>query len=187
MRLFVHVLTTLLVITTYCSSLVAAVNNSKAKFNTIENLQNEKEFKKVLRTKNNVLVLFTNGAKENQNVLKVFRETSEVVKGLGTHVVIDCTSGELKKFCKKLKVVPQPYVIKHYKDGDFHKEYDRQMTVTSMGNFMRDPTGDLPWEEDAEGVDVVHLPDTNVSAMSVLHRPSITQIPIISFRLWQNC
>lgn len=165
MRLFVH-LSVVLVVLTSLSSLVVAANNSKPKYSTIENLQNEKEFKKVLRTKNNVLVLFTNGGKENQNVLKVFRETSEVIKGLGTHVVIDCTTGDLKKFCKKFKVVPQPYVIRHYKDGDFHKEYDRQLTVTSMGNFMRDPTGDLPWEEDSEGADVVHLPDTNVSYTS---------------------
>lgn len=167
MRLFIHVSRILVVLHLFLALfvLVAAVNNSKPKFSTIENLQNEKEFKRVLRTKNNVLVLFTNGAKDNQNVLKVFRDTADAIKGLGTHLVIDCSTGDLKKFCKKLKVVPAPYVIKHYKDGDFHKDYDRQLTVTSMGNFMRDPTGDLPWEEEPSGVDVVHLPDTVVSIL----------------------
>lgn len=32
-----------------------------------------------------------------------------------------------------------------------------------MSNFMRDPTGDLPWEEDVTGADVVHLTDITVS------------------------
>lgn len=141
-----------------------AVSNNKPKYSTIENLQNEKDFKKLLRTKNNVLVLFIAGFKDNQGVLKVFRDTSEAVKGLGTHVVIDCTTNDLRKLCKKLKIIPEPYAIKHYKDGEFHKDYDRQITVTSMSNFMRDPQGDLPWEEDASGSDVLHVPDTNVSS-----------------------
>lgn len=157
MRLFIHL--SILVV------LVAAANNQKPKFSTIENLLNEKEFKKVLKTKNNVLVLFAAGLRDNQAVLKVVRESSEAVKGLGTMVVIDCSTGELKKLCKKLKVVPEPYAIKHYKDGEFHKDYDRQLTVTSISNFMRDPQGDLPWEEDVTGADVMHLSDTNVSRL----------------------
>lgn len=64
----------------------------------------------------------------------------------------------MKKICKKLKVSGAPS-LKHYKDGDFHKDYDRQIAVTSIVNFMRDPTGDLPWEEDPIGTDVVHVPD----------------------------
>lgn len=31
-----------------------------------------------------------------------------------------------------------------------------------MTNFMRDPSGDLPWEEDPSAVDVNHIPDANV-------------------------
>lgn len=69
----------------------------------------------------------------------------------------------MKKICKKLKVPTGSNILKHYKDGDFHKDYDRQITVTSIVNFMRDPTGDLPWEEDPIGVDVVHVPDAVVS------------------------
>lgn len=61
-----------------------------------------------------------------------------------------------------MKVSPEPVVLKHYKDGDFHKDYDRQITVPSMVNFLRDPTGDLPWEEDPSGVDIQHLADTDV-------------------------
>lgn len=79
-------------------------------------------------------------------------------------VVIDCSNGDLKKLCKKLKILPTPYLIKHYKEGEFHKDYDRSITLTSISNFMRDPTGDLPWEEDPAGVDVIHLSDPTVSS-----------------------
>jgi hypothetical protein len=56
-----------------------------------------------------------------------------------------------------MKVTPTSYHCKHYKDGDFHKDYDRQFQVSSIVNFMRDPTGDLPWDEDVIGQDVLHL------------------------------
>lgn len=75
-------------------------------------------------------------------------------------------SSESRKLCKKLKVTPNPVQLKHYKDGEFHKDYDRQLTVSSMVNFLRDPTGDLPWEEDPSGADVVHLNDPEVNSTS---------------------
>lgn len=65
--------------------------------------------------------------------------------------------------CKKLKVSSDPFTLKHYKEGEFYKDYDRRYTVSSMTNFMRDPTGDIPWEEDSTANNVVHVPDTNVS------------------------
>ena len=34
-----------------------------------------------------------------------------------------------------------------------------------MVNFMRDPTGDLPWEEDTSVTSVYHIPDATVSIM----------------------
>ena len=33
---------------------------------------------------------------------------------------------EGKKICKQWKIKPEPTVIKHYKDGEFHKDYDRK-------------------------------------------------------------
>lgn len=61
-----------------------------------------------------------------------------------------------------MKANPSPVALKHYKDGDFHKDYDRSLSVTSMVNFLRDPSGDLPWEEDPSGADVLHIPDPDV-------------------------
>lgn len=103
--------------------------------------------------------MFSSGSRENHQFIKVFRNTAEAVKGVGTMVLIDCSHADKKKICKKMKVSPEPVVLKHFKDGDFHKEYDRQMTVSSMSNFMRDPTGELPWDEDPKGSDVFHIPD----------------------------
>ncbi|XP_072385588.1 protein disulfide-isomerase A5-like [Diabrotica undecimpunctata] len=136
-------------------------NNKKL---IIENIADIKDFKKLLRTKTNVLICFYNNYKQSQNVIKVFKDVTENIKGEGTMALIDC-SGDAKKMCKKLKIsTDDPYVIKHYKDGDFHKDYDRKFTVSSMTNFMRDPTGDIPWEEDVSATGVVHIPDANTLA-----------------------
>lgn len=67
-----------------------------------------------------------------------------------------------KKLCKKLKVTPEPHIMKHYKDGEYHKDYDRKIAIQSIVNFMRDPSGDLPWEEDTASEDVVHISDAPV-------------------------
>lgn len=138
-------------------------NNLSAKSNSknsvIDDITDFKELKKVFRTKNNVLVLFVPGIKDTQSTIKVFRDAADLIKGQGTMVLLDCMNSEVKKICKKMKITPNPFIIKHYKDGDFHKDYDRQIIVTSIVNFMRDPTGDLPWEEDPTGVDVYHIPD----------------------------
>lgn len=70
--------------------------------------------------------------------------------------------------CKKLKVFPEPYILKHYLDGDWNKDYNRRETVSSMVNFMRDPSGDLPWDEDSTAVDILHIPDNNVHFFWIL-------------------
>lgn len=92
-----------------------------------------------------------------------------------------------------MKVSPDPVMLKHYKDGDFHKDYDRQMTVPSFVNFLRDPSGDLPWDEDETGADVVHIGDTEVSQIASTFSPTLTittsiHIPFPSEKShWSNC
>lgn len=39
------------------------------------------------------------------------------------------------------KVDPKSYVMKHYKDGDFHKDYDRAESTKSITRFLMDPAG----------------------------------------------
>lgn len=69
---------------------------------------------------------------------------------------------EGKKLCKSLKIKPEPYILKHYKDGEYHKDYDRKEMVTSFIAFMKDPTGDAPWEEEDSSQDVFHLANPSV-------------------------
>ncbi|XP_055596873.1 protein disulfide-isomerase A5 [Uranotaenia lowii] len=139
---------------------VPTEGKTNSKSAVVDGISDMKDFKKLLRTKNNVLVLFVSSMKEAHSTLNAFRDAAEIIKGQGTMVLFDCSNSEVKKICKKLKAQPAPHALKHYKDGDFHKDYDRQLSATSMSNFMREPTGDLPWEEDPIGVDVVHVPDS---------------------------
>ncbi|XP_016962249.1 protein disulfide-isomerase A5 [Drosophila biarmipes] len=140
--------------------LLVALVAAKTKTSAVQDdIAEYKDFKKLLRTKNNVLTLYVSNAKAAAAELKVFREAAEAIRGTGTMLLLDCGQQDRKKLCKKLKVSPDPYAIKHYKDGDFHKDYDRQLSVSSMVTFMRDPSGDLPWEEDPAGEDVVHFSD----------------------------
>jgi protein disulfide isomerase family A protein 5 len=109
----------------------------------VDSVDDHKEFKKLLRTKTNVLVLFSSSDKRSAEVRKVMEEASLEVKGLATLLTVDCSSKEGRKLCKKLKVETEKYVVKHYKDGDFHKDYDRAATVKSMVTFLKDPTGEV--------------------------------------------
>ncbi|XP_066993332.1 protein disulfide-isomerase A5 [Anabrus simplex] len=147
----------------------------------VEEVTDFKEFKKILRTKNNVLVCFVSSVKQAVPTIKIFREAAETIKGQGTMLLVDC-SGEAKKMCKKLKVTPEPFVLKHYKDGEFHKDYDRLMTAQSMVNFMRDPGGDIPWEEDSSAVDVVHIPDA--SSLQRFLRKELRPVMVMFYAPW---
>ncbi|KAI5647033.1 thioredoxin domain-containing protein [Phthorimaea operculella] len=150
-----EILTLLLIILVQIS-----VQARKQKTFVVTDIDDLKEFKKLLRTKTNVLVLFVNKPKEAQSVVDALHDAAEVMKGKATLVLLDCSSNEGKKLCKKLKVGSEKsHYLKHYKDGEFHKDYDRGETVASMTNFLRDPTGDLPWEEDPAATEVFHLAD----------------------------
>ncbi|XP_053624700.1 protein disulfide-isomerase A5 isoform X2 [Plodia interpunctella] len=136
------------------------IDAKKQRTSIVTGIDDLKDFKKLLRTKTNILILYVNVPKSSQTLLDVFKETADVMKGQATLVQLDCHSSEGKKLCKKLKITSdKPYILKHYKDGDFHKDYDRAETVSSMTNFLRDPTGDLPWEEDPAATDIFHLLD----------------------------
>lgn len=131
----------------------------KGTLGLIEDITDFKDLKKLLRTKTNVLILFTKSGKDAVEITKVFTDVAEEVRGQATLCYVDCTS-EAKKLCKKLKVLPEPFVLKHYRNGEFNKDYDRKDTVVSMVNFLKDPTGDIPWDEDTSLNDIVHVPDT---------------------------
>ncbi|XP_065349668.1 protein disulfide-isomerase A5 [Cloeon dipterum] len=148
----------------------------------LEEITDAKEFKKLLRTKNNVLVLFVSTTKRTYFTVKMFKEAAEAVKGQGTLAFVDCYGENGKKMCKKLKVKPDPQILRHYKDGEFNRDYDRQLSVTSIVNFMRDPTGDVPWEEDADSADVMHIPD--ISALNKAIKKEAKPLMVMFYAPW---
>jgi hypothetical protein len=74
--------------------LICGIQHFQAKQNaqkTIEELTDIKDFKKILRTKNNVLVCYVSSLKQASNIVKIFKEAAEVVKGQGTMLLVDCS------------------------------------------------------------------------------------------------
>ena len=142
----------------YSFSVLEAAKKAPKAF--VQDISDHKEFKKLMKTKTNVLVYFFNKP-TSSNVINVLREVADKIKGTGTIVSVDCAQGDSKKLCKKLKInlSNNGYLLKHYKDGDFHKDYDRLETIESMITFMKNPTGEAPWEEDEASANVQHLND----------------------------
>ena len=132
------------------------VNAKKPSKPLIEEISDHKDFKKFLKTRNNILVYFYSNNIQ-KDISELLKKVSESTKGLATLVSVDCSSQDGKKLCKKVKASNGE--LKHYKSGEYHKDYDRPMTFASMDNFLRDPTGDAPWEEDEDSGDVLFLND----------------------------
>ena len=80
---------------------------------------NHKEFKKLLRTKTNVMVIFVVDVKKSADVSTVVGEASSEVRGLATCITIDCVTKEGRKICKKLKVVADRYAMDMNKPENF--------------------------------------------------------------------
>lgn len=51
-----------------------------------------KDFKKLLRTKTNVLILYVNEPKNSHTIVDVVKDTADAMKGQATLAIIDCTS-----------------------------------------------------------------------------------------------
>jgi len=124
----------------------------------IKNVDNLKQYKKLLKTHTNVLTIYSKNEKSVLNMLKFSEDVAKEIRGLGTIVYINCGKDkETKKLCKKYNVNPMPRSMKHYKDGSFAKDYDRKDNAKSLHTFMLNPTGDAPWEEDPNAKDVLHI------------------------------
>ena len=135
------------------------VSPAKNKFTGFKNtltVSDIKEWKKLLKTRSNVLALFSQGQEQVRDLLFTFEKVATEVRGKGTLIFVDCSS-EGKKMCKKLKVDGRHYSLKHYKSGSYHKDYDRLMEARSLISFMENPSADPPWYEDPEASSVRHL------------------------------
>ena len=166
--------------------LILAVNAKKVSKSLIEEISDHKEFKKFLKTRNNILVHFYSN-KIPPETSELIKKVSETTKGLATLVTVDCSTAEGKKLCKKVKATKGEF--KHYKSGDFHKDYDRLMTAASMETFLRDPTGDAPWEEDEESRDVLFLNDAKTfnAALKKDKKGMMVMFYAVSFKKLFGC
>lgn len=64
----------------------------RAKTAVITDVNDIKEFKKLLRTKTNVLVLYVNNYKNSPSIIDVFKDAADLMKGQATLVIMDCTN-----------------------------------------------------------------------------------------------
>lgn len=152
MRLLAAVVLLLLLLLPFASP-------AKTKFTGLKNavsVSQLKEWKKLLKTRNNVLALFANGKKDVADFLPMFEKVASNIRGRGSLAFVDCSS-DAKKMCRNLKIKPSPYALKHYKDGSFHKDYDRLLEEKSMLSFLENPTAEPPWSEDTTASSIRHL------------------------------
>ena len=124
---------------------------------SVSTVSDYKAWKKILKTRTNVLALFANGEKNADSVLPLFDKVAYEVRGQGTLLFVDCKTKDGKKLCRNLKVSPAMFELKHYKDGAFHKDYDRLLQEKSMISFLQNPAAEPPWSEDPTSEDVKHI------------------------------
>ena len=140
-------------------ALVVIVSQSlgaKKRTDYVEKVEDMKAFKKLIKTRLNVLVLFSSGDQSVKKFYPVFDKVATAMAGQGTMIYVNCK--DKKKMCKNLKVFPEKeFLLKHYMNGEFHKDYDRSFTEKSLTGFMQNPTQDAPWSEDPVSKDIKHL------------------------------
>lgn len=146
-----------------CVILLLLCTLTDAKDGDVIQVYDLKEWKKIIKTRTNVLGTFGTTRQSLKDVFPLLESVAMAIKGKGTILVVDCK--EAKKLCKNLKVKPaehsKDYILKHYQSGSFNKDYDRQFTVSSMVSFMENPTADPPWSEDETASDVRHISNPN--------------------------
>ena len=127
----------------------------------VTTISDHKTWKKLLKTRTNVLALFANGEKSAEGILPVFEKVAYEMRGQGTLLFVDCKGKDGKKLCRNLKIKPAMFVLKHYKEGTFHKDYDRLLQEKSMISFMQNPAAEPPWSEDPSSESVRHIEGPN--------------------------
>uniref|UniRef100_A0A674DYV1 Protein disulfide isomerase family A, member 5 n=1 Tax=Salmo trutta TaxID=8032 RepID=A0A674DYV1_SALTR len=133
---------------------MVSVLQAAVKVSLIEKVSEHKDFKKLLRTRTNVLVLYTKSATSGDSKLKLLSDVAQVIKGQGTIAWVNCGDSEGRKLCKKVKVDPSS------KSGGC---LSFSPALQSMVAFLKDPTGPPLWEENPDAKDVVHVETEKVS------------------------
>uniref|UniRef100_G1LDS5 Thioredoxin domain-containing protein n=1 Tax=Ailuropoda melanoleuca TaxID=9646 RepID=G1LDS5_AILME len=137
----------------------------------IEKISDPKDLKKLLRTRNNVLVLYSKSEAAAESHLRLLSTVAQAVKGQGTICWVDC--GYETKVCIFTTILKVNAFFSSFdRDGAFHTEYNRAVTFKSIVAFLKDPKGPPLWEEDPGAKDVVHI-----DSEKVIYSPSILPAP----------
>ena len=124
---------------------------------SINEIDEQKAFKKFIKSRSNILVLFV--IDENQ-LLKAsgsfICDALHVMKGNVDVAHINCGS-KGKRLCKQLKVNPTNFLLHHYMNGDFNVNYNRPQVTKSLVAFLKNPIGEAPWSDDSSASGVLHL------------------------------
>jgi len=123
----------------------------------INKVENIKAFKKLLRTKTNILVMFAKNEDAAKKNFGVYGDAAAKSKGIGTLAWVDCSDKDGKKLCKNQKMKPDSIEVVHFKDGENAGAYERKFSAKSISAFLKNPGSDGPWEEEDAAKDVVHL------------------------------
>lgn len=78
----------------------------------MRNLDDIKDFQKLVGIKANVSVYYYDDYIGSRNVIKLFKEAAVHIESEGTMVLVDCW-GTTKKMCKRLKIANDP-IMKHF-------------------------------------------------------------------------
>ncbi|KAJ3592428.1 hypothetical protein NHX12_007555, partial [Muraenolepis orangiensis] len=170
-----------LVLLVWLASVLEAVKVSPL----IEKVSDHKDFKKLLRTRTNVLVLYTKTGTSGDPQLKLLSDVAQTVKGQGTVAWVNCGDTEGRKLCKKVKVdLGSKGVgadLLHYKDGSFHTEKGKFLhhyenygaTAKDIADWLKNPqppqpkTPEVPWSESESAV--FHLTDATLDSFLEEH------------------
>ncbi|XP_066905370.1 protein disulfide-isomerase A5-like [Halyomorpha halys] len=100
----------------------------------------------VLEGTKNALLCFIRSQDEAGSILDVFIEAARQANDeFGPMHIVDC-SDEGKTICEELEVSPNPYIIHHYADGKFNKDFTAEATLDNILTLMKDSHLQLPWE-----------------------------------------
>ena len=157
----------------FTSSIAGAAKKAERTFSdsgskqpsSLEDIPDNKAWKKLFKSRSNILVAFSRGATLPSKLSTLLRQANDQVRGEGTIVHISCTNRDHKALCKKAGIIeddhkskepPKDYVLVHFPRGDAAPSpYTRQETVRAIVSFLRDPTSPVSYNDDDPNADAL--------------------------------
>jgi len=138
----------------------------------IVRISDNKELKKLFKSRTNVLIMYTNEV--DPVIISEYAVAASKVKGKGTLALVNCKENKAtKKLCDGNLDSKQKVSVKHYKEGEFNKDFNRPFKAKSFERFILDPNTEAPWEEDPIAQDVVHVDDSSLDKTIARNLPTL--------------